>query len=343
MIFRSVIFFFLIFFSNVIYGDNFVPEKECPLYKIDKDNQKKVGRLEKNQQYKFKEYEKIDKKNYAVIANDNDEFFVKSNCGFQKFENQPKLEKIFSEDEVGKLELTSDFDKEIISYCGYFGSHPTREQFIEIMQNEKYRGVFERIYEKLNKKIFPQDSDDKDEFLLNLANLLFQNNGFNHVVCGFVKGDKMAGPHYHYRFLDLQKNNFIGQNEEIKKCNSSKDENGKISNYPVVFFDSQKKLHVKCNNSFIKDMPVEDIIVIGALSGKIKSQETANTNGTRKKTMIKSCVYNSNDNLFKIVYNTKNKALITLYPIVQKNKYDGDCEFESQKFVEKNQQSIQNN
>jgi hypothetical protein len=313
----------LLFVSNSYSIDAFIFEKQCPLYEVNGEEYKKVGKFEKKDFYKFKNFKQIKKKNYAVIENENQkEFYVNKNCGYQKFDEKPQLEKIFSDDEVEKLNFMSEFDREILNFCGYFGSHPTREQFIEIMSNEKYREDLNYIYEKLNKKIFAssENEESKEEFLLHLSSMLFQTGGFVHSTCGFVRGEKLSGPHYYYRFLDLQKNGFIGKNN-IKNC-GKKEQNQKsiLRNYDVAFFDSSRNSHAKCNNSFVKDLGVRNLIVIMAQIGKIEIAKDYKEQPKFDK--IQSFIHKANLNnqeiSFKIVYNVDKKSLITIYPIEEK-------------------------
>ena len=322
MIFKKIIILLiLLFYSNSYSLDAFIFEKPCPLYEVNGENYKKIGILNEKQQYQFKNFKHIKKKNYAVIEDENHkELHVNKNCGYQKFEEKPKLEKIFSNEEIERLDSISPFDKEILNFCGYLGSHPTKEQFIAILSNEKYRKDFDYIYEKLNKKILlsSEKDEDKNEFLINLVNILFKTRGFVHSTCGFVRGEKLAGPHYHYRFLDLQKNEFIGQNN-IKQC-GEKNHNMKsiIKDYDIKFFDADKNFHAKCHNSFVKDFEVKDLIVIMGQIGRIKGENTLKSDKDKMKSFIHKISYNDQDISFKIDYNDEKKSLITVYPIEDK-------------------------
>ncbi len=315
------LFFLLFFLANGGHSiDAFVFEKPCPLYEVNNENYKKIGKLEESKQYQFKKFHQIKRKNYAVIEDENHkELHVNKNCGYQKFEEKPKLEKIFSDAEVEKLNSISDFDKEIIHFCGYLGSHPTKEKFIEILSSEKYRKDFDYIYEKLDKKIFSSSisDEDKNEFLINLVNILFKTGGFTHSACGFVRGEKLAGPHYYYRFLDLQKNEFIGTNK-VKDCGKKNhDHSSLVKNYDIGFFDANKNLHAKCHNSYVENFEIRDLIVAMGHIGKIKNIENnENSNHSDKmKSFIHKVNFKDKEISFKIVYNNDKKSLITIYPI----------------------------
>jgi hypothetical protein len=327
MIKKNFLFLFLLLsFSNLYGYDAFVFEKPCPLYEINGENYKKIGKLEENKNYQFKNFKQIKKKNYAIIEDENHkEIYVNKNCGYQKFEEKPKLEKIFTDSEIEKLKSINEFDEEILNFCGYFGSHPTKEQFIEILSKEKYRQDFDYIYNQLNKKILSssQNDEDKNEFLINLVNILFKTGGFVHTSCGFVRGEKLAGPHYYYRFLDLQKNGFIGKNT-LKNCGKkeSTSQSSVIKNYDLTFFDTNKNLHSKCNNSFVENLEIKDLIIIAAQIGKLPIENNQSNEKKIKTEKIKSFIYRKifdNEEIsFKIVYNDEKKSLITLYPITEK-------------------------
>ena len=323
MNYKKLLLSFLLFcllVSKTYAVDAFVFEKQCPLYEVNGENYNKIGKLEENKQYKFKKFHQIKRKNYAVIEDENHkELHVNKNCGYQKFEEKPKLEKIFSDEEVAKLNSISDFDKEIIHFCGYLGSHPTKESFIEILSSEKYRKDFDYIYEKLDKKILTSSTfdEDKNEFLINLVNILFKTGGFTHSACGFVRGEKLAGPHYYYRFLDLQKNEFIGKNK-VKDCGKKNhDYSSLVKNYDIGFFDANKNLHAKCHNSYVENFGIKDLIVAMSQIGKIDSIESKeNSNHSDKmKSFIHKVNFEDKEISFNIVYNNDKKSVITLYPI----------------------------
>lgn len=299
--------------------DNFAIEKSCPLYEIQKNGEhKKIGKSEEAKEYELRGFKKINNKNYAHIKNENNEFYVNKNCGYQKFEEKPKLEPIFNDEDIKTLDSISDLDKEFLEFCGYLGSHPTKERFLSILSNEKYTEDFNYIYEKLNKSIYSSNIEDKNQFLINLVEILFANQGFNHVVCGSIKNDKLNGPHHHYRFLDLQKNEFIGKNN-IKDC-GTKDNSGIVKNYDLSFFNTNKIVHTKCHNSYIENLPIRDLIVIMGITGKIKNKnETPTPTNIKNKQKTSSCIYKVDieckEILFNIIYNNEKKSLITLYPI----------------------------
>lgn len=352
--YRFVILLTCLFIPCVASANHFIVENnKCNLYNLESEKHEKVGKidLKKNNEkpYIFKRYMKVNEKEYAVLNDGENDYLVNKNCGYQKFDDKPKLEKLFSSDSEKTLEKISNFDKEILNLCGYFGSHPNKEGLRNILVDEKYKSDFEKIYNGLNKKIHVK-TDDKNIFLSELLDVLFNTSGFSHTICGILKEKKMSGPHYYYRFLDLQRMGVVGKNNAKKCLNFKKSDSKFIENISVDFIDKNNEIATKCTNTFIKDMDAVKLITLSGLVGKIEQNlneiKKIDTNIDTKNHEIpkashnKSCIYKdaSNNNiLFKIVYNDGKKSLITLYPIMsdkclEKNIGDESkcfCKFES--------------
>ena len=327
-------------FPSISQANNFMIENDsCNLYNIESEKHEKIGKVDvkKNdtKPYIFKKYLKLKSREYVVLNDGEKDFLINKNCGYQTFDEKPKLEKIFSDDETKNvLDSVSTFDKKILELCGYFGSHPRKDGLRNILVDEKYRDSFTKIYEGLGKAIYTK-TEDKEIFLSELLDVLFNTAGFSHTMCGIVKENKMSGPHYYYRFLDLQKIGVIGKNNAKKCLNFKKDASAVndstskyVENIAVDFIDKNNEIETKCSNSFVKDLNAMKLLILGGLAGKIdqnviESKKIDTSIDTKNHDMPKishnkSCIYkdiSNHDILFKIVYNAEKKSLITIYPI----------------------------
>lgn len=338
----------VLLFPSISQANNFMIENDnCNLYSLESEKHEKIGKVDEKKNdtkpYIFKKYLKLKSREYVVLNDGEKDLLVNKNCGYQTFDEKPKLEKIFSDDETKNvLDSVSTFDKKILELCGYFGSHPRRDGLRNILVDEKYKDSFIKIYEGLNKAIYTK-TEDREIFLSELLDVLFNTGGFSHTMCGIVKEKKMSGPHYYYRFLDLQKISVIGKNNAKKCLNFKKDtteENDSTSKYvetiSVDFIDKNNDVETKCMNSFVKDLNATKLLILSGLVGKIdqndnKKIDTSIDTGNHHMPRVynnKSCIYkdiSNHDVLFKIVYNAEKKSLITIYPIksdkcLEKNK-----------------------
>lgn len=308
--------------KNSSSATKFIAERSCPIYKFSdqiKDSDKKVGNLDLNKNYNFQSYKNFRNKEYILIIEDtkeNEPLLVSKNCGYNLFDTYKKFEPIFDHEELKYLDKISQFDQEILKLCAAFGSHPKKEEFISLISKNDFASEFNILYNKLNKSIITPQAE-KNIFIEELADLLFKNWGFNHIFCGIRKDKKLAGPHYYPRFLDLQKNNYIGKNSsdkcEILPIYSN------IANYSIDFLDQSGKVSSKCQNSFIKNLNGWELISMGALSAKINDNHLESESSNKNTSCLYKYDTNNQNILFKIVHHKKNKSLVTLYP-VEKDK-----------------------
>lgn len=339
------------FCSLNAFENKFIIEKECPIYKFENEKLLKISKnpdkLPKlhSENFEVKDVKKIKKSEYILLKNHEkqfdvlDDFYINKNCGYFLLENSKQAikfdAKFFNKDEIEIVNKNiKKIDKEILSLCGAFGSNPQKEKFQEILLANK---------EDL-KEIF-KEASNFDESLDSLSRILFADKGFAHVFCGILKDEKISGPHYAARFLDLDQKNLIGLVKNLdnsKNFNIKKDlKSGQIFvNRSLSFISAKKEIRTKAQNSFILNDNFLDLLTVISKIQKIdfqnfalaqEIQKTENKQfesklpGSRKsknskyeRKDIKSCFYfeESNKNkIYKIVVNVKNQSLITLYPI----------------------------
>jgi hypothetical protein len=327
----------------------FILDKECTFYKIENEKLIKIpiGKNElkdlNSKNFEAKEIKKIKKSEYIELKNNENQFnisddvYVNKNCGYFLIENEKNhikfQERFLKKDEINQIEKgIKEIDNQILNLCGELGSHPKKEKFLEI--TKKYQNEFNSIYKEISGQ-FPGKKISFEDFINQISDVLFKNQCFNHVFCGILKKDKIAGPHYAPRFLDLDKKKLIGfssalQNESNKKTNNKFfDLKKDLSNEKVFikrsmsFLNHEEQIKIKSENSFIINDNFLDLI---KLIGKICYFELKilklDNNNLKKTKNIKSCILEENDRFYKIVFNSENHSLITLYPILEYKKKD---------------------
>jgi hypothetical protein len=317
-------------FSNKLYSDEFVLEKRCPFFTMEYDKPKKLGYLENQNdlnKFSFKSYLRSNGSNYVLISRDGKDYLIKQNCGYRVLQEIPKLQPLFENKEITEgLNNADDFDKEILKVCGYPGSHPPRSAIRNVLIDERFRKNFNEIYSNLGGSIFTK-TDDKEVFLSELLDVLFDSNGFKHVFCGSFKEGKLSGLHYYYRYLELDQNGFIGQNSS-KKClnsiNKANQNTNKARSISIDFVDLDGKVFSKCVNGYSQVLNATSFFSYIGMVGKINwnnnisNLDNSNNHYLDNRNLInKSCIYRDteNDLMINLIFSKDKNSLITAYPI----------------------------
>jgi hypothetical protein len=342
------------------YEKNFIIEKNCPLYKFENnkllkilDNQEKEN-FDSGSKFNAKEIKKINNSEYINLENKNEkkkvigDFYINKNCGYFEINNKKneiaKFDKKFLNiDEIEIIKKNfNKFDDEINDICSSFGSRPKKENLKTFFL--KNQVILDDLYKKYNNSLLGEKLK-QDEFLDKILDILFINNGFSHVFCGILKNNnKILGPHYAYRFEFLNNQNLIGipeVSDRNKKILNIKQEisGGKfLINRSMNFIGSNYEIGLKIQNSFILNHNFIDLINIileisridfNEYSSKKINDSLIQENKKNKKTNeISSCVlnYENKEIFYRIVFNFKNKSLITIYPL---DKNDNKIKIES--------------
>ena len=245
----------------------------------------------------------------------------------------PSTSKLFTNHEIKLLDSISEFDKAILDFCGAFGSHPKKNDFIKILSDEQFNDDFEYIYKKLNGSIDIKESNvKKHEFIESLATVIFDeghdHHGFNHVICGTNSKNGISGLHYYYRLMDLQKRNQISEYNDCRQNHIP--ETDLIQNRKIGYFDLQSKnWKIKCDDSSIKNFPVRDLIAMMGLLQKVKFNKAQVQRDNVIACTYKTIIQNE-EIFFKLVFHQNGMHLITLYPMEKDycvDREDCYCEF----------------
>jgi hypothetical protein len=100
------------------------------------------------------------------------------------------------------------FDRDLLQVCGNLGDRVHREDFIALMR--AYPEVLQRIRDAVDGEIFT-GRNTEIEFLEDLTEIWFKREGFQHIFCGVIHGDKLKGLHYLGRYLQLQERGLAGR------------------------------------------------------------------------------------------------------------------------------------
>lgn len=100
------------------------------------------------------------------------------------------------------------FDRDVINLCGEIGCQVSPQAFQNLLFNHPL--VWQKLQLELNNEIFPH-RNSPEEFLEDLTNIWFNNNGFVHIFCGEIRGKHIGGLHYFGRYLQLQNKGLAGR------------------------------------------------------------------------------------------------------------------------------------
>jgi hypothetical protein len=247
----------------------------------------------------------------------------------------PDTSALFSNKEMKMLDSISDFDKAILNFCGDFGSIPKKEDFIKILKDPQYSEDLNYIYEGLNKTTYVDKIINKEEFIISLSDIIFDDkhhgvHGFEHVMCGTNTDKGVTGLHYYYRFMDLQKRDehVVSYDSCVQKYTPT---TNAVKNYKIGFFDEKAiEWKTKCDTSAVTHMNARDIII---LLGSIKKIKINKKQIQRDDVFV--CTHkikiNEEDIFVKFVFHVNSEDLITFYPIEKDHCKDKKencyCEF----------------
>ena len=348
-------------YNNSADESFFVAQKQCNSYLFETNMSptsvwKKHDKIKIDEKYKIKEFQKINNRNYVVIYTNADGgenellLFVNSSCGYVNLDHRNRnFKEIFDSEHVSKLDNLSMFDTSVLEICGSFGSRPKKSEFIKLLSDTKFEKEYNELYQHIDGRLLLKDrNEDKDEFIKNIANLMFDNSGFSHIFCGIIKDKKLSGLHFYPRFLELQKNNMIGlyDGEQCKNNFISSSNDIHLSNYSINFVNQVGENYYNCNNSFVNDLSALEIMKIIILELKNipketfdnsdsdpsslfdisgltnlidkidKKYETKKDNKTKTSKSDAHLVKLSESGItYKIIYNKLNGNLITAFPI----------------------------
>ncbi|MBH8573912.1 EndoU domain-containing protein [Nostocaceae cyanobacterium CENA369] len=193
------------------------------------------------------------------------------------------------------------FDEAVLKICGPIGSKVSTNQFKQLLSD--YPDVLQKIQQASNGELRP-GRKKKAQFIEDLTNIWFTNQGFEHIFCGQIyNANDIGGLHFYGRYLQLQNEGIGGRLPN----NQAKEEviPGVIYTMGVV---------IKQGNRIVTDVikgygylsNAEEMLVDAT---KIFKQQ-GNTEGT--------CIYSVRDRetgkSFPTVFVRKQKAIITFYP-----------------------------
>lgn len=206
-----------------------------------------------------------------------------------------------------KLDITppapqlNSFDKAVLKTCGSIGTRVQPSQFQQLLSN--HPKVLANIQQATNGELRPSRKS-KSEFLQDLTNIWFKNQGFEHIFCGEIYNENdIGGLHFYGRYLQLQ-NQKIGGRLPVNP--------GRQEVVPGIIYTMG--VIIKQPNRTVRDeikgygylTNAEELLVDVT---KVFKQQ-GNTEG--------ACIYQQLDKdtgkIFPTVFVRKNQGIITFYP-----------------------------
>ncbi len=195
----------------------------------------------------------------------------------------------------------NQFDKAVLKICGPMGTNVKPYQFKQLLSD--YPDVVQKLQEVTGGELRP-GRREKSEFIQDLTDIWFREQGFEHIFCGEIyNANDIGGLHFYGRYLQLQNEGIGGrlpnnnQRQEVVP--------GIIYTMGVV---------VKQGNRLVRDVikgygylsNAEEMLIDTTQIFKLQG----NTEG--------ACIYDVTDKdtgkIFPTVFVRRNKAIITYYP-----------------------------
>ncbi|MEM7554490.1 MAG: EndoU domain-containing protein [Cyanobacteria bacterium P01_A01_bin.84] len=196
----------------------------------------------------------------------------------------------------------NSFDRAVLKICGPIGTTVQPYKFKRLLSY--YPDVLRKIQRATNGEIRP-GRRKKSEFVQDLTNIWFQQQGFEHIFCGEIYNQNdIGGLHFYGRYLELQNLGIAG-----RLANNTK----KQEVVPGIIYTMGVVIKQK-NGTFVKDVikgydylsKAEEILLNVTQIYKLQGQ----TEG--------ACIYRVKDRetgkTFPAVFVRKNGGIITYYP-----------------------------
>ena len=204
-------------------------------------------------------------------------------------------------DDLPVAPMLNKFDKAVLDICGDWGSTPKREDFKNLLDKKEYKSYIDEIYEGLDHQVFTPNAD-LDTFKKELTELWFNNHGFTHVMCGQPRRGRLGGMHFFGRYLQAQKNQWVGRYYDDDLMDEISD---KVFLVGVAFKNSRGQLTVDPKKSY--DLLHANEIILHATrayKGLSKnSQLVEKANGR--------CIYDNED--VNYVFVARKNSIVTFF------------------------------
>jgi hypothetical protein len=196
----------------------------------------------------------------------------------------------------------NNFDRAVTDLCGQPGTVVSTSNFQTMMNNNPT--VLANIKQSVGGYLIPGRTSNAD-FLVDLTNVWFNVDGFEHIFCGEpVAGGSIGGLHFVGRYIELQEKGLAGRLDN----NTSREE---VVPNAIYTMGVVMKVGSSTSQSSIKGYPytlsAEELLSIAALAYK-KNPNTSSTNTV--------CHWSVTDEgiTFKAVFVRRSGGIRTFYP-----------------------------
>ncbi len=206
-----------------------------------------------------------------------------------------------------KLDITppppklNSFDKAVLKVCGPIATRVNATQFKNLLSY--YPDVIEKL-QKITEGELQLGRKEKADFLLDLTDIWFKHQAFEHIFCGQIYNiHKIGGLHFYGRYLELQNKGIGGllaNNNEHQEVVQ-----GVIYRMGIMIKQGEQIVsdHIK-GYSYLTN--AEDILLDATKIFKLQGEREGD------------CIYNVRDwktgKSFPSVFVRKEKAIVTFYP-----------------------------
>ncbi len=291
------------FYTTQAHSAHFIATQECALYS-DINSKQNLDSLHTmvGKEYAIFPSHKGEVSEYFNVEASNqypESRWVSKDCGNIKFipfftEHTTSSEQVKTEPTITK------FDQQALDKCGQWGHQVSKQDLEDLLSG----AALQHLYKLLDQSVITTNAD-LNTFKEELVRIWFQNHAFEHVICGQPsnsKDSRLGGLHYVGRYLEGQKKQWIGLNNDCKKAEIAPP----IYSLGVDFITLDGKIATKCPAGYTYNLHVFELISEGTKAFKQALEQFNNKQV--------ACTYRlpSSDSNFTFV--TKRGAITTFYP-----------------------------
>lgn len=207
----------------------------------------------------------------------------------------------------------NDFDRSVLETCGTFGSSVSTAQLRRLFSESPE--VINRIKSAVGGEILPGRKTEQ-QFRDDLLRIWSERDGFEHIFCGEINGQKIGGLHFVGRYLQLQNQGIAGRlpnntrQEEVQE--------GEIYTLGVEVRQGDRRIRdSKKGYSYVSN--AEDLLTEATQAFKQFSKKNQ-----------QACLHTVRDpdadQPFQAVFVKTSRAIVTYYPDATPNPKDPSCD-----------------
>ncbi|MGN7679009.1 MAG: EndoU domain-containing protein [Anaplasma sp.] len=193
------------------------------------------------------------------------------------------------------------FDTAVLGMCGDWGNHPSKSDFLAMLENVSIRRIVQRIYDELDHEVFTAGAG-LELFKEELAELWSGESGIVHVFCGALSNEKLRGMHFYGRYLQAQNEQWAGRDyshvEQINDWDFS----------PSMKYKTPGgEVKIRGMAEMAVDLSHADDLIIGATKAYKGMRPHLVQEGQRR------CVYSDGEKQYILM--ARKDAIVTFYPV----------------------------